>query len=343
MGERMDKPVEPSQEFPMQAVLWRRYGPPESLTLGEAPMPVPGPGEIRIRVHATTVTSGDARLRGCRGAGLFWLPLRLVFGLFRPRHPIPGMEFAGEVEALGEGVAGFARGERVFGMAPRGAHAEYLTLSAEGCVARQPAGFTHEEAASLPFGGLTALLFLRDVVQWRSGEALLVHGAAGAVGVHAVQLARHFGLRVTAVASARHAALLQGLGAAQVLDRATQDFTEGAARYDAVLDAVGGTSIRRVRRVLTPRGRHVFVNFGTRELARMLWTRLIPGPRVLCGYAGGSQADLLVLRDLAEAGALRPVIGHAMTLAEIAAAHALVDSGRKRGALVLRVAPPIPA
>ncbi|MBX9750927.1 MAG: NAD(P)-dependent alcohol dehydrogenase [Roseococcus sp.] len=324
----------------MQAVLWRRYGPPESLTLGEAPMPIPGRGEIRVRIHATTVTSGDARLRGCRGAGLFWLPLRLIFGLFRPRHPVPGMEFAGEVEALGAGVTGFALGERVFGMAARGAHAEYLTMPAEGCVARQPAGFTHAEAASLPFGALTALIFLRDVLQWRSGEALLVHGAGGAVGVHAVQLARHFGLTVTAVASARHAALLRGLGAAQVLDRATQDFTQGAMRYDAVLDAVGGTSFRRVHRVLTPRGRHVFVNFGARELGQMIWTQLRPGSRVLCGHAGGSQADLVFLRDLAEAGALRPVIGHRMPLSAIVAAHALVDSGRKQGALVLE---PIPA
>lgn len=328
----------------MQAVLWRRYGPPESLTLGEAPRPVPRPGEIRIRVHATTVTSGDARLRGCRGAGLFWLPLRLAFGLFRPRHPIPGMEFAGEVEALGPGVTGFAMGERVFGMAPRGAHAEYLTMPADGCVARQPAQLNYVEAASLPFGALTALIFLRDVAQIRTGERLLVHGAAGAVGVHVVQLARHFGLTVTAVASGRHAALLRGLGATHVLDRATQDFTQGPARHDVVLDAVGGTRFRRARRVLTPRGRHVFVDFGARELAQMLWTRLRPGPRVLCGYAGGSQSDLLTLRDLAEAGALRPIIGHEMPLADIVAAHALVDSGGKRGALVLRVvAAPIPA
>lgn len=327
----------------MQAVLWRRYGPPQSLALGEAPLPIPGPGEIRIRVHATTVTSGDARLRGCRGAGIFWLPLRLAFGLFRPRHPVPGMEFAGEVEALGRGVTGFAVGERVFGLAPRGAHAEYLTMPEAGCVARQPAGFTHAEAAALPFGALTALIFLRDVAQIRTGEHLLVHGAAGAVGVHAVQLARHFGLKVTAVASAGHAALLRGLGATQVLDRATPDFIRAAPRPDVVLDAVGGTAIRDVRRVLAPRGRHVFVNFGTGELAWMLWTWLRPGPRVLCGHAGGSQADLLVLRDLAEAGALRPVIGQEMPLAEIVAAHALVDSGRKRGALVLRVAPPIPA
>lgn len=326
----------------MQAVLWRRYGPPESLTLGEAPVPAAGPGEIRIRVHATTVTSGDARLRGCRGAGLFWLPLRLVFGVFRPRHPIPGMEFAGEVVALGEGAAGFALGDRVFGMAPRGAHAEYLVIPVHGCVARQPQGLTHAEAASLPFGALSALVFLRDVARVRSGERILVHGAAGAVGVHAVQLARHFGLEVTAVASARHAGLLRGLGAHHVLDRATQDFASGAARYEVVLDAVGGTRMDRVRRVLTPRGRHVFVNFGARELAAMLGSRLRTGPRVLCGHAAAAQPDLLVLRELAEAAALRPVIGQEMALADIVAAHALVDSGRKQGALVLRVAASAP-
>ena len=321
----------------MQAVLWRRYGPPDILTLGEAPMPIPEPGEIRVCVRATTVTSGDARLRGCRGAGIFWLPLRLVFGLWRPRHPIPGMEFAGEVEAVGCDVTGFALGDRVFGMAPRGAHAEYLTLPATGCVALQPRGLSHEQAAALPFGALTALVFLRDVVRWHSGERLLVHGAAGAVGVHAVQLGRHFGLEVTAVASARHAQMLRGLGAAHVLDRASQDFTAGAARYDVVLDVVGGTRFRRTRRVLAPGGRHVLLNFGLRDLAWMLWTSLRPGHRLRCGLAGSSQADLLVLRDLVEEGALRPVIGQEMALEQIVAAHALVDSHRKHGALVLRV------
>jgi NADPH:quinone reductase-like Zn-dependent oxidoreductase len=321
----------------MQAVLWRRYGPPECLTLGEAPLPIPGPGEIRIRVHAATVTSGDARLRGCRAAGLFWLPIRVAFGLFRPRHPIPGMEFAGEVEALGAGVTGFALGERVFGLAPRGAHAEYLVMPARGCVAAQPRGLSHAEAAALPFGGLTALLFLRDVARAAPGERILVHGAAGAVGVAVVQLARHFGLTVTAVASARHTALLDRLGAHEVLDRTTQDFTAAPLPYNLVLDAVGGTRFGQVRRVLTRRGRHVFVNYGARELAQMLGTRLRPGPRVLCGYAGGSPADLHQLRDLVEQGALRPVIGHRMPLAEIVAAHALVDSGRKQGALVVEI------
>jgi NADPH:quinone reductase-like Zn-dependent oxidoreductase len=321
----------------MQAVLWRRYGPPETLTIGEAPIPTPGPGEIRIRVHATTVTSGDARLRGCRGAGIFWLPLRLAYGLTRPRHPIPGMEFAGVVDSLGAGVTGFAPGDRVFGLAPRGAHAEYLTLHEADCVARQPAGLTHAEAAALPFGALTALVFLRDIAQIRSGERILVHGAGGAVGVHLVQLARHFGLTVTAVASARHAPLLRGLGAPVVLDREAEDGTAADARYDIVLDAVGGTSIPAIRHMLTARGRHVFVNFGGRELCAMLASRLRPGPRVLCGYAPGRQADLLTVRDLAEQGAIRPVIGHRLPLRDIVAAHALVDSGRKQGALVIEL------
>jgi NADPH:quinone reductase-like Zn-dependent oxidoreductase len=321
----------------MQAVLWRRYGPPESLIVGEAPLPTPGPGEIRIRIHATTVTSGDARLRGCRAAGLFWLPIRLAFGLFRPRHPIPGMEFAGEVEALGPGVTKFALGERVFGLAPRGAHAEYLVMPAHGCVAPQPRGLSHAEAAALPFGGLTALLFLRDVARVQPGERILVHGAGGAVGVAVVQLARHFGLTVTAVASGRHAALLRDLGAQDVLDRSMQDVTESAVPYNLVLDAVGGTRFAQARGVLTRRGRHVFVNFGTREMVQMLGTRLRPGPRVLCGYAGGTQPDLHQLRDLVEQGALRPVIGHRMPLGGIVAAHALVDSGRKQGALVLEI------
>ncbi|UPY37778.1 NAD(P)-dependent alcohol dehydrogenase [Sediminicoccus sp. KRV36] len=321
----------------MQAVLWHEYGPPEGLRLGEAPLPIPKRGEIRIRVRATTVTSGDARMRGFRDPGIFWLPLRAFLGWRRPRHPILGMEFAGHVDALGEGVTEFVPGERVFGMALLGANAEYLTIPAAGAVLATPALLSDEEAAALPFGALAALVFLRDVARWQPGERVLIHGAAGAVGVHAVQLARHFGLHVTAVCSAAAMELVRGLGAHRVLDRATEDFTRGEERYDVILDTVGGTSFRRARRVLAPGGRHVFAAFGFRELRQMLWTALRGGPRVLCGFAGSTKADLHTLRGLVEAGALRPVIGHHMALEEIVAAHRLVDSGRKRGALVLRV------
>jgi NADPH:quinone reductase-like Zn-dependent oxidoreductase len=321
----------------MQAVLWRRYGPPETLRLGEVRQPIPGPGEILVRVRATTVTSGDAKLRGCRGAGIFWLPLRLFFGLWRPRHPIPGMEFAGEVAALGRGTTGFAVGERVFGMAMRGAHAEYLTIHAAEAVAAAPWNLSDAQAAALPFGAITALVFLRDVARCRPGERLLVHGAAGAVGVHAVQLARHFGLHVTAVSGARHAQMLRDLGAHRVLDRATEDFTQRKAEYDIILDTVGGTRISQARRVLAPEGRHVLLVFGLREMAQMLWTRLRGHPRVLCAMAGTRKADLLAVRAWAEAGTLRPVIGQDMTLEDIVAAHRIVDARQKHGALVLHV------
>ncbi len=321
----------------MRAVTCRAYGPPDVLRVEDLPAPVPGARDVRVRVEATTVTSGDARIRAFRGPGIFWLPLRLAFGLRRPRQPIMGMEFAGVVDSVGEAVTRFRVGEAVFGMTMRGANAELVTIREDAAIAAWPANLTSAEAAALPFGALAALVFLRDIARLKAAERVLVIGAAGGVGVFAVQLARHFGAHVTAVCSADSMDLVRALGAAAVVDRAVEDFTAGTQRYDVILDTIGVSDAVRCRRVLRPRGRHVFLSFGLAEMLRMAWTALRPGPRVLCGFAGTTLADLRTVGELAEAGTLRPIIGHSFPLEEAVAAHRLVEAGRKRGSLVLTV------
>lgn len=322
----------------MKAAIRRRYGPPEVLELAEVPPPSPGPREVRVRVAASSVTSGDARLRGCTDAGIFWLPIRLIFGLRRPRRPIAGMEFAGQVDATGAGVTRLRPGEAVFGMTSgSGANAEYLTIREDAAIAATPVRLSAAEAAAVPFGALSALEILRDVARLRQGEHILVRGASGGVGVFAVQLARHFGAHVTAVCSAANAALVRGLGADVVIDYATTDFTEGPARYDVILDLVGGTDPARCRRALAPGGRHVFAAFGLREMVWMLGTWLRGGHRVICAMAGARRQDLEWIAERLATGALRPVIDRRFPLAEIVAAHRLVETKRKRGSVVIEV------
>jgi NADPH:quinone reductase-like Zn-dependent oxidoreductase len=319
----------------MKAAIHRHYGPPEVLRIEEVPLPPLGPRGIRVRVRASTVTSGDARLRGARMAPVFRLPMRLAFGLRGPRQPIPGMEFSGEVEAVGAQVTRFTPGQAVFGITMRGANAEYLVVREDAAILPLPPGLTHAEAAAIPFGALAALAFLRDVARVAPGERVLVVGAAGNVGVFAVQLAKHLGAQVTAMCSPDNAALLRELGADAVLARDAVP----AGPFDVVLDTIGVTRFAAWRGALAPGGRHAFLYFGLREMSQMVWTALRGGPRVLCGFAPNDPERLAELSGLVEAGVIRPVIGRSFPLDEIVAAHRHVDGGRKRGSAVVLVGP----
>ena len=319
----------------MKAALHHRYGPPEVLRIGEMPRPEPRAGEVLVRIHASTVTSGDARIRGFRTPAIFWLPLRLAMGITGPRNPVPGMEFAGEVAALGPGAGRFRVGQPVFGLVTRGANADYLALREDAAIAEMPPGLGFAEAASVPFGALTALGFLRDVARVQPGEHVLVAGAAGAVGSAAVQVARHLGARVSGLCGGDAAELVRGLGAGTVHDRHATPVAALPGGYDVILDTIGTLRPAEGRRLLTQRGRHAF---GARELAAMAWTAAGRGPRVRCGFAGETQADLGVIAAMLAAGTLRPVIAGRMALDEIVAAHRLVDAGRKRGSLVIDIA-----
>lgn len=323
----------------MKAAISRNYGPPEVLKIEEVERPSPKADEVLVEVHKSSVTSGDVRMRAFTGAGIFWLPMRLLFGVLRPRNPIPGMEFSGRVAAIGEDVTSFRVGDAVFGMKIGGANAAYVAVSEKRAIAAKPEGLSFEEAAATPFGALSALEFLRDIARVKPGHNVLIHGASGAVGVFAVQLAKYLGANVTGVCSAANIEMVKSLGADAVIDYTAADFTKGAAIYDVILDTVGGTSYSRSKRVLAPNGRHVFMVQELTQLLQALSTSMRPGKRVIVGFSGGdSKDDLLTIRRLIEAGTIRPVIDRTYDLAQIVEAHRYVDTGRKRGAVIVSVA-----
>ncbi len=323
----------------MRAATRRSYGPPEVLNIERVERPEPKADEVLVEVHATSVTSGDTRLREFKGAGMFWLPLRLMFGIVRPRNPIPGMEFAGRVVAIGKDVTAFRVGDAVFGMKIGSANAEYVAVREAAAIALKPKSLSFEEAGVTPFGALSALAFLRDFAKLKAGERVLVHGASGAVGVFAVQIAKHLGAHVTGVCSTANVALVKGLGADAVIDYTIDDFASMPGVYDVILDTVGGTSFPRSKHVLAQDGRHVFLVQDWPQILQAFWTSLRKGKRVICGFSSGdSTTDMTAIRQLIEVGIIRPVIDRRYSLDQIVEAHRYVDSGRKRGGVVVSVA-----
>lgn len=301
--------------------------------------PVPKADEVLVAVHSTSVTSGDARMRSFKGAGIYWLPMALMFGVLRPRNPIIGMEFSGRIAEIGKNVSTFRVGDPVFGMKIGGANAEYVVVRETAAIARKSDSLSFADAAVTPFGALSALDFLRDIAKLKAGERILIHGASGAVGVFAVQLAKHMGATVTGVCSGANVELVKSLGADEVVDYTTTDFTQAHGVYDVILDTVGGTSFSRSTRVLAPNGRHVFVVQDWPQLLQALWTSMRPGKRVICGMSGGdSQADLVEIAGLIERGVIKPVVDRIVALDAIADAHRYVETGRKRGGVVVSVA-----
>jgi len=320
----------------MKAAVFRRYGPPDVVGIEEVPTPDPKANELLVRVRATTVSAGDARLRSARVPPGFGVLMRLGFGILGPRRPILGWEFAGEVAAVGPSVSRFAPGDKVFGVR-MGSHAEFVAAS-EDHAAPMPRNLRYEDAAALVFGGMTTLYYLRDKAKIQPGERVAINGASGAVGTAAVQLAKHFGATVTAVCSAGNAELVRSLGAARVIDYAKGDFTRSGDTYDIILDAVGNCPFSRCQQALAPGGRLLLV---VASLGQMLGGMLRPsraGRKLLTGVGAPRRDDLILLGELAESGALKPVIDRTYPLARIADAHAYVDTGRKKGSVVITCA-----
>jgi NADPH:quinone reductase-like Zn-dependent oxidoreductase len=321
----------------MRAAICTSYGGPEVVRLAEVPPPVARDDEILVRVHATTVASGDCRLRGANFPAGFGLLARLAFGITRPRQPILGTELAGVVESTGARVTRFRPGDEVFAMsgAKFGCHAEYKALRAHGPIAPKPANLALADAAALAFGGTTALHFLRGPGRLQRGERVLVNGASGAVGVAAIQLARHFGAHVTGVCSARNTALVRSLGAAAAIDYATTDFAECGERWDVVLDTVGNASFARGRHALNPGGRLLLVAGTLGEMLKAPIQSLSGTVKVAGGTAPERAEDLMTLKRLCEAGEFTPVIDSRFAFDRIAAAHARADTGRKVGSVLV--------
>ena len=328
----------------MKAIIWTAYGPPEVLQLREVAQPAPRAGEVLVKVYASTVTAGDCELRGLRLPLYFSLPMRLWLGFSKPSGTaIPGTEFAGEVEAVGENVRQFKAGDPVFGSTGLrfGANAEYLCLpenaeKVEGSLAIKPANMSFEEAATVPFGGRDALHFLRKA-NIQPGQKVLINGAGGSIGVFAVQLAKHFGAEVTAVDSTAKLDMLLTLGADQVVDYTHQDFTKNGKVYDVIFDVVGGLSLARSERSLKLHGTYLLANTNLSQLIRGGWVRLAGGRTVITQTASGSAADLVTLRELIEAGKLRTFIDRRYPLAQVPEAHRYVETGRKKGHVAINV------
>lgn len=326
---------------PMRVAHCPRYGPPEIVQILERPAPVPRPGQIVVRVVATTVNSGDARMRALAMPAGMKAFGRLALGWNGPRASVLGSECCGEVVAVGARVSRWRPGDRVVAFAGvrLGCHAEMVALPDNGRVVAWPAGLDHHAAAALFFGSTTALHFLRVGGGLAPGARVLVVGASGAVGSAAVQLARHFGATVTGVTSAANAALVKDLGAHAVVDYEREDFTAGGGEWDVILDTVGVIPWARARRVLAPRGRFLMVAVGLGEMIGALAT-LPRRQRAIAGVAPERAEDVALLAELAAAGAWRPVIDSVVPFDRIAEAHARVDTGRKHGSVVVEVAPP---
>ena len=292
----------------MKAATYRRYGPPETVTIEDVPDPTPREGEVLVDVQASTVTTADWRMRASAFPGVLWLPGRLMTGVFRPRRPILGGDFSGRVAALGAGVTRFAIGDEVFGFAGHGAHAERVKMPEKGAIAAKPARLTHPEAAAVPFGALSALVFLRDFAKVLPGQRVLILGATGGVGVFAVQIARHLGAHVTATSGPDRSDLIRSLGADVLIDRHREDFTDASESFDAILDTVGATDFARARRALAPSGIYVRLDIGLREVAQSIATMRGNGQRIAIGVSPDTAPDLDLLAGLLEAGTIRPVI-----------------------------------
>jgi NADPH:quinone reductase-like Zn-dependent oxidoreductase len=318
----------------VRAVVYDRYGPPEVLRLQEVERPEPFERQVLVRVHATTVNRTDSGLRSAE------LPIsRFVTGLRKPKNRILGMEFAGEVETIGPAVTEFKVGDQVFGVTGSGAHAEFVCVREAGPLAHKPANMSFEEAAAVCDGAALALACLRQA-DVTAGRIILIYGASGSVGTAAVQLARHFGARVTAVTSTKHVELVRSLGADDVIDYTKEDFTKNGETYDVIFDAVGKHSFRRSRGALKPNGTYLETDLGFMWHVPLLLlaTRWIGKKKVKLGITQYSKEDVLFLKELIEAGKYRAVIDRRYPLEAVIEATQYVETGQKTGNVVLTVA-----
>jgi len=326
----------------MKAYVQHRYGPPDRLELTDVPAPVPAAGEVLVRVRATSVNPYDWHLlRGEPRAA------RLMPGLVSlraPKFPVPGCDLAGQVEATGQGVTQFRPGDDVFALVTHGCYAEYVTVP-ETMLARMPGSLSFEQAAAVPMAALTALTGLRDTGRVEAGQQVLVNGASGGVGTFAVQLARAFGARADAVCRAANAELVRSLGADEVIDRGSADFTRCGKRYDLLLDIAGTRQVPACRRVLTPAGAMVLIGgpagrwlqpaghvFAAMAMSPLVRQRVALAQTVI---GPGRQEDLRTLAKLADDGRLSPVIGARYPFAKLPQAITDQESGRIPGKVVI--------
>ena len=324
----------------MKAVVQTKYGTPDVLQIKEVAKPVPTSNQVLIKIHATTVEMTDAIFRGGND------PMaRLATGLLKPKAPIPGGDFAGEIEAVGKNVTRFKVGDQVFGTAAphTGAHAEYISLPEDGAIALKPENMTYEEAVSIHPGALTALPNLQGAANIQPGQKILIIGASGSIGSSAVQLAMHFGAEVTGVTSTANVELVKSLGADHVIDYKKEDFTQMGETYDIIFDSVGKSSFSKAKHALKSGGIYLTTVISGAILPQMLWTSKFGDKKAMIVFAGlrptiEKNGYLSLLLELVKAGKFKPVIDRSYPFEQIAEAHRYVDTGRKKGNVVITVA-----
>lgn len=321
----------------MKAITYSRYGPPGVLTLSDVERPVPGDDDILVRVRAAEATKADCELRSFRFAvRWFWLPLRLAVGITRPRRRILGGYFAGEVADVGRNVDRFRAGDAVFGAAGlrMGAYGEYMSLPADATLTAKPANMSFAEAAAVPLGGLNALHFMR-LANVRPGEQVLINGAGGSIGAHAVQIAKHLGGQVTAVDCARKADFLRRLGADHVIDYETEKISAAGRLYDVMFDMVPGNPFGPAMRLLTEDGRYFSGNPSVSVMLRAPLASRLTNRTASFAFARETSEELEALRELIEAGAIRPIVDRVLPMEQAAEAHRLVETEERIGAVVI--------
>ena len=317
----------------MKAVVYTQYGSPEVLQLKEVAKPVPKDNEILLRIKATAVNSGDVRLRKADP-----FAVRFFFGLLKPKINILGSVFSGEVESVGKEVKLFKAGDQVFGHTDMrfGAYAEFICLPEDGSLALKPANISHNEAATIPFGGVTALYFIKKA-KIKENQKVLVIGASGAVGSAAVQLAKSYGAIVTGVCSTANIDLVKSIGADKVIDYTKEDFTQNGEIYDLIFDAVNTVSVTRTLKSLTKNGTMILSAAGMPEMLQGLWVNISGSRKVLTGVISHKAEDIIYLKGLIEAQRYKPVVDRSYPLHQMAEAHVYVEKGHKKGNVAIEV------
>lgn len=324
----------------MKAAVYREFGPAENVKIEQVDKPTPKAGEVLVKVIASTVDIADVRVRALRVPGGLSFPTRLAMGPFKPKHPVLGLQLSGVIEQVGEGVTGFSVGDEVVGSSgfKFGCHAEYFCLDASGAIAAKPDSLSHEEAVSVLFGGATAKAYF-DAAGLKKGDRILINGASGAVGVAAVPLAKQIGAHVTGVCSGKNAELVTSLGADKVIDYTKADFKSSGEKFDYIMDNVGNAPFGEIEHLLKPEGKLLVVIF--KNVWEMIKNSFNKRALLL---TGDDEKDVMSakmykkLMELTIEGGLKPIIDATYTLEEVVAAHNHVDTGRKVGSVVLRIA-----
>ncbi|MFA5850948.1 MAG: NAD(P)-dependent alcohol dehydrogenase [Bacteroidales bacterium] len=318
----------------MKAVIYKKYGTPEVLELVEIAKPIPKNDDVLIKIKATSVTNADCYMR--RADTLF---SRLILGLFKPkkRYQILGTEFSGIIEAVGAEVGEWKTGDEIFGFRGfgTGCYAEYKCMSTNGSLAKKPINVSFEEAVSMVDGATTALFFLKEKAKIKSGQKILINGASGSIGTFAVQLAKYFGAEVTGVCSSKNIELIKSLGADKAIDYSNEDFTQGKESYDIIFDTVSKSTFGNCKKVLVENGLYIDTMFSISRVLQSYWTAWFCKKKVIFAMSVNKKEALNFIKELVEKNQLRTIIDRVYTLEQIADAHAYVETGHKKGNVVI--------